>query len=265
MKKLFIQNLLGDTTSWKALLGDGKTNIQKNERNEHVMNQGSFFQVFPTSCLLYHLLLPKQLPSEWLCTEAELLSLLDTIRSGQHSPQHRTWCLSRLPPPRYFLLATSSQDSAASVRRPIFLTFPAIHTTQRRAHFTSCRMQSEIPVGYSESMTIWLSFFWSRKGWERKRSKHTPQHQLYGKKQKILLAGLITQVMSPRYQTHQPTTTACPPLDQALLAALGTTGMPPPLSLSSSPVSQHHCLPPRRSAAPSPGSRSFGPAVPLGS
>lgn len=137
----------------------------------------SLFQVFSTSCLLYHLLLPKQLPSEWLCTEAELLSLLDTIRSGQRSPQHRTCCLSRLPPPRYFLLATSSQGSAASVRRPIFHSLLAIHTERQRGHFISCGTQSEIPVRYSESLAIWPSLPWSRKGWERKLNKwaNTPR------------------------------------------------------------------------------------------
>lgn len=95
--------------------------------------------------MLYHLLLPKQLPSEWLCTEAELLSLLDTIRSGQRYPQHRTCCLSRLPPPRYFLPATSSRGCAASVRRPIFHRSLAFHAEQGTAPLTLCGMRSGSP------------------------------------------------------------------------------------------------------------------------
>jgi len=123
------------------------------------MKRYNFFQVLPTSCILYHLLSPKQLSSEWLCTEAELLSLLDTIRSGQHSPQAPNLLPVIAPPILIFLTGHQLPRQSCICQEAHFLYFAYYSHQGVMCTFDLCRMQSEIPVRYTESVTIWPNSF----------------------------------------------------------------------------------------------------------
>lgn len=90
---------VGGQSAERTWMQTTQTRGNENTRDENTVKHKSPHSSsgFLSRCLLCHLLLPKRIPIENPCSEAELLSLSQTIRSGQHSPSMKLLPVIALP------------------------------------------------------------------------------------------------------------------------------------------------------------------------